>query len=491
VVSERVGVAYGDGVGILRERLGIRPVDVGAVLVIMIAVEINVVVGGGVGAKPLNAAAYVAGAVLVLPVLLRHKWPLPALIGCAVLLFFYYIFFRRNITPAPLLCLSLYDAAVAGYLAAAIVIPVFYMSVGLFVVDASTHQGLVSLAAEFLPSAVVLGLAIMLGEVMRSRRALAAETAQRLRLADEEREAEAAARVAGERLRIARELHDTVAHSMATITVQAASALHLIDGDAGSRAGPNGRAGGTGGAGGAGGAGPAGIRAALVAIRDTSKSALADMRVTLGQLRGDDADVDAAETRTAGLSRLDSLTEAVRAAGAPVSVTIEGEPAPLPPDVDHAAYRILQESLTNVLRHAGPDASAAICLRYGPGRLAIRVTDDGTGADGERHAGGHGLTGMSERAAAVGGDLSAGPGAGGGFEVTATLPVGTPRAEPPKLPEPSKAKAMEATTAPVEATTAPAEAGVAAPAEGAAPAEEAAGRANGATLASPRAATHP
>ncbi len=464
MVSERVGVAYGDGVGILRERLGIRPVDVGAVLVIMIAVEINVVVGGGVGAKPLNAAAYVAGAVLVLPVLLRHKWPLPALIGCAVLLFFYYIFFRRNITPAPLLCLSLYDAAVAGYLAAAIVIPVFYMSVGLFVVDMSTHQGLVSLAAEFLPSAVVLGLAIMLGEVMRSRRALAAETAQRLRLADEEREAEAAARVAGERLRIARELHDTVAHSMATITVQAASALHLIDGDAGSRAGPHRRAGG------ADGAGPTGIRAALVAIRDTSKGALADMRVTLGQLRGDDADVDAAETRTAGLSRLDSLTEAVRAAGAPVSVTIEGEPTPLPPDVDHAAYRILQESLTNVLRHAGPDASAAICLRYGPGRLTVRVTDDGTGADGERHAGGHGLTGMSERAAAVGGDLSAGPGAGGGFEVTATLPVGTPGAEPPKLPDPSKAKAMEATTA---------------------PAEEAAGRANGATLASPRAATHP
>jgi signal transduction histidine kinase len=443
-------------VGILRERLGIRPIDVGAVLVIMIAVEINVVVGGGAGAKPLNAAAYVAGAVLVLPVLLRHKWPLPGLIVCSVLLFLYYTSFRRNISPAPLLCLPLYDAAVAGYLAAAIVIPVFYMSVGLFVVDMSTHQSLVSLAAEFLPSVVVLALAIVLGDTVRSRRSLAAETAYRLRLADEEREAEAAARVAGERLRIARELHDTVAHSMATITVQAASALHLIDEDAGSRAGPPG---------GAGGAGPAGIRAALVAIRDTSKSALADMRVTLGQLRCYDAEVDAAETRTAGLSRLESLTEAVRAAGAPVSVTTEGEPAPLPPDVDHAAYRILQESLTNVLRHAGPDASATICLRYAPGRLTIRVTDDGTGAGGERYAGGHGLTGMSERAAAVGGDLSAGPGPGGGFEVTAMLPVGTPGAEPPKLPEPSNATA--------------------------APAEETAERASGATLASPRAAAHP
>jgi signal transduction histidine kinase len=433
-------------VEILRERLGIRLIDVGLTAVIMIAVEINVVVGGGAGAKPLNAAAYAAGAVLVLPVLLRHKWPLQALVGCAVLLLLYYIFLRRNISPAPLLCLSLYDAAVAGYLFAAIGIPVYYMSVGLFVVDASTHQSLVSLAAEFLPSVVVLGLAIVLGDTVRSRRALAAETARRLRLADEEREAEAAAQVAGERLRIARELHDTVAHSMATITVQAASALHVLDGRAGGRAEP------------------IGIRTALVAIRDTSKSALADMRVTLGQLRGDDADVDAAETRTAGLSRLDSLAEAVRAAGAPVSVTTEGEPVPLRPDVDHAAYRILQESLTNVLRHAGPDASATISLRYAPGLLMIRVTDDGIGAAGERPAGGHGLTGMSERAAAVGGELSAGSGPGGGFEVTAGLPTAGPDAAAPELAEPSKPAALAAAQA---------------------------GGTGGTTLAAPRAATLP
>jgi signal transduction histidine kinase len=339
-------------------------------------------------------------------VLFRRKWPLQALIACSVLLLLYYILDRRNISPAPLLCLPLYDAAVAGYLAVAIAIPVFYMSVGLFVVDASTHQSLVSLASEFLPSVVVLALAILLGDTVRSRRALAAETADRLRLAEEEREAETATRVAQERLRIARELHDTVAHSMATITVQAGSALHLLD---------EGK--------------PGGTRDALVAIRDTSKGALADMRVTLGQLRGGGADVDGAETRTAGLDRLGSLSDAVRAAGAPVTVTIEGEPVPLPPDVDHAAYRILQESLTNVLRHAGPEASAAVCLRYAPGALTIQVTDDGAdaGADpaGGRAgpAGGHGLTGMAERAAAVGGELSAGPRADGGFEVTARLPV--------------------------------------------------------------------
>ena len=390
--------------------LGIRLVDVGAFVAVLIAVEIGVATGGGPGARPLNLAAYLAGAVLVIPVLFRHKWPVRALIACSLLLLLYYIVDRRNISPAPLLCLPLYDAAVAGSLAVAIVIPVFYMSVGLFVVDFSTHQSLVSLASEFLPSVVVLALAITLGDVVRSRRALAAETADRLRLADEEREAEAATRVAQERLRIARELHDTVAHSMATITVQAGSALHLLGESQGSTR-------------------PAGVTDALVAIRDTSKSALAEMRVTLGQLRGGGADVDEAAVRTAGLERLGSLSDAVRAAGAPVSVVIEGEQTPLPTDVDHAAYRILQESLTNVLRHAGPAARVVVTLRYGSEELIIRVADDGLGGSASGGAG-HGVTGMIERAAAVGGELSAGPRADGGFEVTARLPVAraaTPR----------------------------------------------------------------
>ena len=439
--------------GRLRDRLGIRLVDVGAFAAVLAAVEVLVATGGGPGAHPLNTAAYVAGGILVLPVLLRHKWPLHVLIACAVLLLFYYWFERRNISPAPLLWLPLYDAVVAGYLVVAIVIPAFYMSVGLFVVDASTHESLVSLASEFLLSIVVLALAVVLGDTIRSRKALAAETADRLRLATEEREAEAAARVAQERLRIARELHDTVAHTMATITVQAGSALHLLDeGWAGLGGSPprgqQGRPGPAARAANGGAAGPpAGIRDALVAIRDTSKGALTDMRATLGQLRGGGADVDGAETRTAGLDRLESLSEAVRAAGAPVSVAIEGERVPLPPGVDHAAYRILQESLTNVLRHAGPDASAAVCLRYEPGALTIRVTDDGTGDEGRAASGeggggsggsedgtdggsGHGLTGMTERAAAVGGQLSAGPRPGGGYEVTARLPVQAPRSAP-------------------------------------------------------------
>ena len=415
----RARVAYLDGVGPLTgvatrprqllQALGIRWIDAGAAVLVAVLVELNVVVGGGPGASPLNALAYVLGAVLAVPILFRRKWPLGALIGCSVLLFIYYSLHRRNLSPAPLLSLPLYDAAVAGYLAAAIAIPAFYMTVGLFVVGASTHPGLVALLAEFLPSIAVLVLAIMLGEVVRSRRALAAETADRLRLATEEQEAEAGRRVAEERLRIARELHDTVAHSMATITVQAGSALHVL--------GPGDQAGGPGG----------NLRGALIAIRETSKAALTEMRDTLGQLRNETPD-DSAELRTAGLDRLPALCEAVTAAGAPVTVSTEGQPRPVTPAVSHAAYRILQESLTNVLRHAGAHVRATVWLNYEPGFLDIRVSDDGDGPpadDGDRPSG-HGLTGMAERAAAVGGSFSAAAGPDGGFEVRARLPIAGP-----------------------------------------------------------------
>jgi signal transduction histidine kinase len=378
--------------------LGIRLGDVGMTLLVLLAVELSVVTGNGPGAAPLNARAYVFGGVLVLPVLLRNRFPRFELIACSVLLLTYYWFDRRNISPAPLLCVPLYDAAVAGFLVPAILIPGAYLTIGLFVVDISTREGIVSLAQSFLPSIVVLALAITLGEVTRSRRALAAETAERLRVVQEEREAEAGRRVAEERLRIARDLHDTVAHSMATITVQAGSALHVL------------------------GPGDVKLRGALLAIRETSKNALREMRATLGQLRQGTPGGSA----SGGMDRLPALRDAVTAAGAPVTIAVEGEQRPLPPPVDEVAYRILQESLTNVLRHAGPTAKATVRLCYEPAALGIRVTDDGGGTLPLDNAPGtgHGLTGMAERAAAVGGEVSAGPRDEGGFEVSARLPLG-------------------------------------------------------------------
>ena len=384
-----------------RGRLGIRLGDVGMTLVVLVAVELSVATGGGPGVAPLNTKAYLLGAVLVLPVLLRYRNPRFELLACSVLLLAYYAFDRRDISPAPLLSVPLYDAAVAGFLVAAIVIPAVYMAIGLVVVEASKHWSLVTLISNFLPSIVVLALAIMLGDAVRSRRALAAETAERLRVVHEEREAEAGRRVAEERLRIARDLHDTVAHSMATITVQAGSALHVL-GDRDDK-----------------------VRGALTAIRETSKHALGEMRATLGQLRQGSTDGGISVT-PGGLDRLPALRDAVAAAGAPVTIAVDGDQRPLPPAIDEVAYRILQESLTNVLRHAGPAARATVRLCYEPAALGISVVDDGTGtaaADGDGVGTGNGLTGMAERAAAVGGRVTAGPRGDGGFEVSATLPL--------------------------------------------------------------------
>jgi len=383
--------------------LGIRLGDVGMTLLVLLAVELDVATGGGPGAAPLNAVAYLLGGILVLPVLVRNRFPRFELIACSVLLLLYYTFDRRDISPVPLLSVPLYDAAVAGFLVAAIVIPTFFMVVGLFVVGVTTHQGIAALADSFLPGIVVLFLAIALGDVVRSRRALAAETAERLRVAHEEREAEAARRVAEERLRIARDLHDTVAHCMATITVQAGSALHVL------------------------GPGDDKLRGPLLAIRETSKDVLREMRATLGQLRQGTPDSDG-QVAAGGLDRLPALRDAVTAAGAPVTIAVEGEQRPLPPPVDEVAYRILQESLTNVLRHAGPTATATVRLCYEPAALGIKITDDGaagTGGDGPGgwDGPGHGLIGMAERAASVGGEVTAGPRDGGGFEVSARLPL--------------------------------------------------------------------
>ena len=269
---------------------GIRLFDAGVVALVIAVIEVNVITGSGPGAVPLNGTAYLFGALLALPILFRHRWPLRVLIASAVGMLLYYLFARRNISPAPLFFVPLYDAAVAGYLALAIAIPAVFMVVGLLVVEMSTREGLATLAADFLSQTVILALAVMLGEVVRGRRALTAETARRLRLADTERAAEAARVVAEERLRIARELHDTVAHSMATITVQAGFALHLLAAVP-ARSNPLSRT----------------IRVspqppplpypwlkrtlsvlALAAIRDTSKGALTEMRSVLGQLRRSD-----------------------------------------------------------------------------------------------------------------------------------------------------------------------------------------------------------
>ncbi|HMG43076.1 MAG TPA: histidine kinase [Acidimicrobiales bacterium] len=241
--------------------------------------------------------------------------------------------------------------------------------------------------------------ALLLGGSVRGRRAERAAMEERARHLAETREEEARRRVAEERLRIARDLHDSVAHSLASFSVQAGVGAHVLDDR------------------------PEDARAALLAIKRASGEALAELRATLGMLRSSEA---APREPTAGIDRLPSLVESSRAAGLPVDVVIEGEARPLPPPVDAAAFRIVQESLTNVIRHAGA-ARATVAVRHGDGGVEIEVTDDGRGAvagNGRGNGnGGHGLAGMRERVAHLGGELFAGAGRSGGFRVRARLPL--------------------------------------------------------------------
>jgi signal transduction histidine kinase len=206
---------------------------------------------------------------------------------------------------------------------------------------------------------------------------------------------EAALRAAAdERLRIAQELHDIVAHSLGVIAVQAGVGMHVVDTDA------------------------AEARRALENISRTSRSSLAEIRRLLGVLRN--ADGTPAYTPAPGLADLPRLTREVADAGLPVDVSVDGDLNRVPAGVGLAAYRIVQEALTNTLRHAQANR-ARVHLDSTSGVLLIEVTDDGRSANGAA-PGGHGLVGMRERVAVYGGSLDAGPARGGGFRVAARLP---------------------------------------------------------------------
>ena len=226
------------------------------------------------------------------------------------------------------------------------------------------------------------------GEIARVSRERAAERAR-------SREEESRRRASEERLRIARELHDVLAHNISLINVQAGVALHLMDEQ------------------------PEQARTALTAIRQASRDALGELRSVLEILRLGEAPPRTSER---GLEDLDGVVSRAEAAGLPVRVEVEGAPRALPPEVDLAAFRIVQEAVTNVARHAGP-ARATVRVAYGERDLTVQVDDDGVGTPSASSGGGSGIAGMRERTAALGGRLDAGPRPGGGFRVRAQLPV--------------------------------------------------------------------
>nr|WP_203622224.1 sensor histidine kinase [Streptomyces sp. SID8499] len=252
---------------------------------------------------------------------------------------------------------------------------------------------------------VPFALAWVLGDSMRTRRAYFAQLEERAARLEKEREAQAQVAVAAERARIARELHDVVAHNVSVMVVQADGAAYVLD------------------------AAPDQAKKALETISSTGRQALAEMRRLLGVLRTGEHQEGGEYVPQPDVEQIEDLVEQCRESGLPVDFRIEGTPRPLPSGVELTAYRIVQEALTNTRKHGGPNAGASVRLVYFDDGLGLLVEDDGKGAphelyeDGGVDGQGHGLIGMRERVGMVGGTLDAGPRPGGGFRISALLPL--------------------------------------------------------------------
>jgi signal transduction histidine kinase len=252
---------------------------------------------------------------------------------------------------------------------------------------------------------VPFALAWVLGDSIRTRRAYFAQLEERAARLEKEREAQAKVAVAAERARIARELHDVVAHNVSVMVVQADGAAYVLD------------------------AAPDQAKKALETISSTGRQALAEMRRLLGVLRTGEHQEAGEYVPQPDVQQIEDLVEQCRGSGLPVDFRIEGTPRPLPSGVELTAYRIVQEALTNTRKHGGPNAGASVRLVYFDDGLGLLVEDDGKGAPHELYeeggfdGQGHGLIGMRERVGMVGGTLDAGPRPGGGFRISVLLPL--------------------------------------------------------------------
>ena len=384
------------------------------VFVAVMQVQGNLAKPSDVGARPLTDFGYLGFILLIasgLVLAVRRRWPVPVFIATALASLAYYTIGFSDGPGWIALFVALYTLTAYGDGRRSVAIA----GVGITVLA----TGWLIAAADIEPRAAIgwvffrIAASVMaaaLGESVRSRRVVAAEALERARQAERTREEEARSRVGAERLRIAREVHDTVAHAIAIINVQAGVTAYLLDKR------------------------PERAREALVAIEQTSAQALHEMRAVLGVLR----DSDNGRVPHPGLGQVNELTAIAREAGLYVKLDVTSSTTPLPSAVDHTVYRILQESITNVIRHVGP-TRVTVALDYGTDVLEVRVTDEGgRDASGDDAVGpqpaagtvngssaepGRGIVGMRERCGLLGGELTAGPRPCGGFEVKARLPL--------------------------------------------------------------------
>jgi signal transduction histidine kinase len=351
--------------------------------------------------SPRSVAAYLLVGAHTLPIAVRRRWPLAVLAWGLATGAAFAALGLNLVTLTLAILVYVYTVAargpravsLAGLAATELLLVLVWLARPRSVGDGTT----------LLLDGLVVAAAWWLGDGTRRRQEAVVVARQRAAELEQAREELARRAVTEERLRIARELHDVVAHSMSIIAVQSGVGVHVLDSQ------------------------PEEARRALVAVEATSRQALVEMRRLLGVLR-QGTEPQGSLVPAPGLAEVEALAAEVARTGVRVEVRIEGTPAELPAGLDLSAYRIVQEALTNVVRHAAP-ATARVVVSYAPGRLALEVVDDGPGpaADGPGR-GGLGIAGMRERAALYGGTLEAGPLPGGGFRVAASLPVERPPA---------------------------------------------------------------
>jgi signal transduction histidine kinase len=369
---------------------------------LMIAAGIAGLTGLGIFMRQTPEATMTLGYVMALAVVVRRRWPLVTMAIVASAALMQVILFRPGSDPLPYdlaVLVAMYSVVKYGkhlrdaFLAAATV------ATGIVIEVVRNSNAPWALMAVWYIG--VCGGVWLMGYSMRNRRLYITTLEERAKTLERERHHLARIAVADERAAIARELHDVVAHSLAVMIVQADGGRYAFDTD------------------------PAEARVALKTVAETGREALEDMRQLVDVLRGtaeDDAPTAEARTRVT-LDRLDLLVQRATSAGVAVDVTVTGTAPSVPPTVELSVYRIVQEALTNVLRHAGTGAAVKLHLGYGSDAISVSVVDDGGSADRPAPVSpgnGHGLIGMRERVAVHGGELTAGP-SGAGWAVEATI----------------------------------------------------------------------
>jgi signal transduction histidine kinase len=385
-------------------RGAISPVVMDALLGTCVAVGFLAAAVGGIdpsavaSPRSVDAGAVALAVAVAVAVAVRRRHPVAALVvlNAVTIVWFLAAYPGRSITLVPLIsCYTLsadrgWRWGLAGAVPTALV---QILAIRVVAGDVET--------VAVVPLAVLLvATAGSAGAAVGYYRALLAATRAQLARETQTREERARRIAVEERLRIARELHDVFGHTMATISVQAGVGLHVIEQR------------------------PDQAREALAAIKTICDDGLTDVKTILGILRADTPE-DQPRAPRDGLDRLAELVDTAEAAGLRVELNVDGDPRPLPAPIDLAAYRIIQEALTNVLRHAQARA-VRLALTHEPSRLLIRIRDDGSATNTDTQ-GGHGIDGMRERARALSGQLTAAPHPEGGFEVYAELPIPNPK----------------------------------------------------------------